>query len=156
MSDQSTVWLRREYRCILIATNRVYQVALMTEEESGLDELMRLSRQFTKQQEDNNKAERERIEKGKKVKGVLDGLKALNIDMSLTQLKGMADGDTIKRVEKLKTAKDAEDLRKLITSMANDMERSLSKLAFNTPEADDLATTQRTFTILLDLYFSLQ
>lgn len=128
----------------------------MPEEESGLDELMRLSRQFTKQKEDDEKAERQRIEQGKKVKVVLQGLKDLNINMALGQLKGLADPATIKRVEKLKLAAGSDDLRKLITSMADDMERRLGKLPSNSPEAPALVNSMRTLTILMDLYFSLQ
>ncbi len=128
----------------------------MPEEESGLDELMRLSRQFTKQKEDDEKAERQRIEQGKKVKGVLQGLKDLNINMALSQLKGIADPTTIKRVEKLKLAAGSDDLRKLITAMADDMERRLGKLPSSSPEAPALVNSMRTLNILMDLYFSLQ
>ena len=126
------------------------------EEESGLDELMRLSRQFTKQKEDDAKAERQRIEQGKKVKGVLQGLKDLNINMALGQLKGVTDAATIKRVEKLKLAAGSDDLRKLITSMADDMERRLGKLPDTVPGTPGLVNNMRTLTILMDLYFSLQ
>ena len=48
----------------------------MAQEDSGLDELLALSKKFTKQKEDNEKQERQRIEQGKKVKGVLQGLQA--------------------------------------------------------------------------------
>ncbi len=128
----------------------------MPEEESGLDELMRLSRQFTKKKEDDEKAERQRIEQGKKVKGVLQGLKDLNINMALSQLKGVTDAATIRRVERLKLAAGTDDLRKLLSSMADDMERRLGKLPANSPEAAALVNNMRTLTILMDLYFSLQ
>ena len=126
------------------------------EEESGLDELMRLSRQFTKKKEDDEKAERQRIEQGRKVKGVLQGLKDLNINMAVGQLKGIADPATIKRVERLKTAAGSDDLRKLLTSMADDMERRLGKLPAAVSEAPALVNTMRILNILMDLYFSLQ
>lgn len=127
----------------------------MTDEESGLDELMRLSRQFTKQQEENDKAEQERIEQGKKVQGVLQGLKDLNVSMSLSQLNGLADEAIIKRVENLKQADDAEDLRKLLSTLADDLERQLGTLSASRKEIEPLVNTVRTLNILMDLYFSL-
>ena len=58
----------------------------MAQEESGLDELMRLSHQFTKQKAENEAKERQRLEQGKKVQGVLQGLQELNINLALQQL----------------------------------------------------------------------
>ena len=84
----------------------------MPEEESGLDELMRLSRKFTKQQEEHDKQERQRAEQGKKVKGVLQGLKDLNLSMALNQLKTVAKPEIIRQVTALKTGEGTENLRK--------------------------------------------
>lgn len=128
----------------------------MPEEESGLDELLRLNRQFAQKKADDEKAERQRIEQGKKVKGVLQGLKDLNINMALGQLKGVADPATVKRVERLKTSGGSDDLRKLITTMADDMERLLGKIPSSSPDAAVLVNNMRTLNILMDLYFSLQ
>ncbi len=125
----------------------------MTEEESGLDELMRLSRQFTRQQEDNNRAERQREAQGKKVKGVLQGLKDLNVSMAVSQLTSVAAPETIRRVDALRTKENTEDLRKLISTMADDLERQLGALKAGQDTAP-LVNTMRTINILLDLYFS--
>ena len=57
------------------------------EEESGIDELMRLSQQFTRQDEEREEREKQRKEKGKQVQGVLQGLKELKVSMALEQLK---------------------------------------------------------------------
>ena len=88
----------------------------MAEEESGLDELLRLSRQFTQQKADNEAKEKQRQEQGRKVQGVLQGLQELNINMALQQLEGVARPEIIKRVNALKTRGGTEDIRKLIST----------------------------------------
>ena len=125
------------------------------EEESGLDELMRLSQQFTRQQEEHEEQERQREEQGKKVQGVLHGLKDLNISMTLEQLQTVATPEIIKAVESLKTKEDTEDLRKVISGLADDLENSIRTI--NTAENDKsvLLNSMRTLNILMDLYFSL-
>lgn len=128
----------------------------MAQEESGIDELMRLSRRFTKQREDHDKQERQRIEQGKKVKGVLQGLKDLNLSMALGQLKTVAKPEIIRQVSALKSRESTEDLRKMITNMADDMEKQLGKVTAPKAEMTPLINSMRTLSILLDLYFSLQ
>ena len=123
------------------------------EEESGLDELMRLSRQFTRQQEENEAQERQRREQGKKVRGVLQGLKDLNVSMSVEQLKAVAPPDIIKGVNALKTKEGTEDLRKMISRLADDLERRIAEI--HGPDAARLSNSMRTLNILMDLYFSL-
>jgi hypothetical protein len=124
------------------------------EEDSGLDELLALSRKFTKQKEDNEKQERQRIEQGKKVKGVLQGLQELNLNMALTQLKTVAKPELIQKITALRTKPGTEELRKIITKLVDDAEKQVNQL---TPKSDttQLANSLRTISILLDLYFSL-
>ncbi|MCJ7604721.1 MAG: hypothetical protein MUO19_01635 [Dehalococcoidales bacterium] len=126
----------------------------MPEEESGFDELMRLSQQFTRQKKDHDKAERQRAEQGKKVRGVLQGLKDLNVSMAVSQLDSIAGPDTIKRVETLKTTESTEDLRKLISSLADDLEHQLGAFTADGKDTASLVNTMRTINILMDLYFS--
>jgi hypothetical protein len=123
----------------------------MAEEESGLDELMRLSRQFTRQKAENEAKERQREEQGKKVRGVLQGLQELNINMALQQLKTVAAPEIIQQVTALKTRGGTEDLRKMISGLADDLEKGLGARQDTAP----LVNTMRTLNILLDLYFSL-
>ena len=127
----------------------------MAQEDSGLDELLALSRRFTKQKEDSEKQERQRIEQGKKVKGVLQGLQELNLSMALTQLKPVAKPEVIQKVTALRSKPNTEDLRKLITRMADDIERQIETLSPAKPDTTDLISSMRTLNILLDLYFSL-
>jgi len=128
----------------------------MAEEESGLDELMRLSRQFTRQQAEHEAKEKQRQAQGKKVRGVLQGLKDLNLDMAVTQLKAVARPEIVKQVSALKSQEGTEVLRKLITGIAEDLEDRLR--ATQIPKADStaLCNSMRTLNILMDLYFSLQ
>jgi hypothetical protein len=123
----------------------------VADEESGMDELMRLSRQFTRQKAENEAKERQREEQGKKVQGVLQGLQELNINMALQQLKTVAAPEIIQQVTALKTRGGTEDLRKMISGLADDLEKGLGTRRDTAP----LVNTMRTLNILLDLYFSL-
>ena len=127
----------------------------MTEEESGLDELMRLSRQFTRQQEDHDEQERQRREQGKKVQGVLQGLRDLKVSMALQQLQTLAPPEIIDKVEALKVTPGTEDLRKMISGLADDLEKRLESVPADTGETPAV-DSMRTLNILMDLYFSLQ
>jgi hypothetical protein len=131
-------------------------MTMMAEEESGFDELMRLSQQFTRQQKERDKQERQRREQGEKVQGVLHGLKELNISMTLEQLKTVATPEIIKEVESLKHKEGTEDLRKMISDLADDLEKIIG--AFSATDTDRMAllNSMRTLNILMDLYFSLQ
>ncbi len=124
------------------------------EEESGLDELLALSRKFTRQKEDNEKKERQRIEQGKKVKGVLQGLHDLNLNMALEQLKSVAKPELIRQVAAIKAGDSTESLRKIITRMVDEAEKQVSTLNSKS-DTTSLVNSMRSLSILLDLYFSL-
>jgi hypothetical protein len=124
------------------------------EEESGLDELLALSRKFTRQKEDNEKKERQRIEQGKKVKGVLKGLHDLNLNMALEQLKSVAKPELIRQVAAIKAGDGTESLRKIITRMVDEAEKQVSTLNSKS-DTTSLVNSMRSLSILLDLYFSL-
>jgi hypothetical protein len=128
---------------------------MLEEEESGIDELMRLSQQFTRQQEEHEEQERQREEQGKKVQGVLHGLQDLNISMTLEQLQSVAPPEIIKEVESLKTTGATEDLRKTISGLADDLEIKIGAIKAADKEKTTLLNSMRTLNILMDLYFSL-
>ena len=128
---------------------------MVEEEESGIDELMRLSQQFTRQQEEHEEQERQREEQGKKVQGVLHGLQDLNISMTLEQLQSVAPPEIIKEVESIKTTGATEDLRKTISSLADDLEIRIGSASASDTEKTALVNSMRTLNILMDLYFSL-
>ena len=125
------------------------------DEESGLDELMRLSQQFTRQQEEHEEKERQRQEQGKKVQGVLRGLKDLNISMAVDQLKPVATPEIIEQIGALEGKEGTDDLRRMISALADDLEKKLGGVARSTPDAAPLVNSLRTLNILMDLYFSL-
>jgi hypothetical protein len=128
----------------------------MADEESGFDELMRLSQQFTRQQEERAERERQREEQGRKTQDVLQGLKELKISMAIEQLKTVAAPEIIEEVDALRKKQGIEDLRKTISSLADDLENRVSTISASTPDAVPLANSMKTLNILLDLYFSLQ
>lgn len=127
----------------------------MPEEESGFDELMRLSQQFTRQQEEHEEKERQREEQGKKVQGVLQGLKDLNVSMAVEQLKTVATPEIIKEVNTLRSKGSTDDLRKMISALAEDLEKSLGAISASKADTAPLVNSMRTLNILIDLYFSL-
>ena len=128
----------------------------MKEEESGLEELMRLSRQFTRQQEEHEAREKQRQAQGEKVRGVLQGLKDLNLDMAVTQLKAVARPEIVKQVSALKSQENTDTLRKLISGIAEELEDRLRAAQLPKAETTALCNSMRTLNILMDLYFSLQ
>ena len=126
----------------------------MPEEESGIDELMRLSQQFTRQQEEREDREKQREAQGKKVKGVLQGLKDLNYSMAIEQLKAVAGPEVIKQVNALKSQENTDELRKIITDLADDLENQIRVISTSKSDAAPLVNSMRTLNILMDLYFS--
>lgn len=126
----------------------------MAEEENGIDELMRLSRQFTRQQEEHEDREKQREAQGKKVRGVLQGLKDLNFSMAVEQLKTVAGPEIVRQVSALRSQENTDELRKIISGIADDLEDRLRAISISKAEATSLVNSMRTLNILMDLYFS--
>jgi predicted component of type VI protein secretion system len=126
------------------------------EEESGIDELMRLSQQFTRQEEEREEREKQREAKGKQVQGVLQGLRELKVSMAVEQLKSIATPEIIDEVNALKAKPGTEDLRKVMSNLADDLETQLSAISAKNTDVETLVNSMRTLNILMDLYFSLQ
>jgi len=124
--------------------------------ESGFDELMRLSQQFTRQEQERTQREKQREEQGKKVRGVLQGLKELNVSMAIEQLKPVATPEIIEAVNDLRSKQGTEDLRKVISGLADDLENSIGTISASNPDIAPLIPSIKTLNILMDLYFSLQ
>ena len=124
--------------------------------DSGLDELMRLQKQFTRQQEERDEREKQRQEQGKKVRGVLQGLRELNLSMAVEQLKPVATPEVIEKVNALAGKEGTEELRKIISGLADNIESRLGTIPASESDGVPLVDSMRTLNILLDLYFSLQ
>ena len=127
----------------------------MTEEENGMDELLKLQQQFTHQQAEHDSRQKLQEEQGRKAQGVLHGLRDLQFTMTLDQLNPIATKETISQVKALKNNPDTDELRKMITNLAEDIESRLEALANTDPEVKPLEDSMRVLSILMDLYFSL-
>ena len=101
----------------------------MVEEESGMDELLKLQQQFTRQQEEHEDHQRLQEEQGRKAQGVLQGLRELQFSMTLDQLGPVASEEMIARVNALKTSPDTDELRKMISNLIEDIEQRLETKA---------------------------
>jgi hypothetical protein len=115
---------------------------------------MRLSQQFTRQQEERDEREKQREAQGKKVRGVLQGLKDLNFSMAIEQLKTTAGPEIIRQVSALRNQENTDELRKIISGIADDLEDRLRGSSTSKSEAAALVNSMRTLNILMDLYFS--
>jgi hypothetical protein len=124
--------------------------------DNGFDELMRLSQQFTRQQKEHADRERQREEQGKKVRGVLQGLRGLNVSMAIEQLKPIATPAIIKELNTLKSQQGTENLRKALTDLADDLENRIVNLSASNKETTPLVNSMKTLNILMNLYFSLK
>ncbi len=124
--------------------------------ESGLEELLRMSQQFKKQEQEQSQRELQRAEQRKKVQGVLVGLKGLNVSMAVEQLKLVATPEIIEQVNSLKGKSGTEELRKLISKLAEDLEKRISIISAANPDVKPIDSSMKSLTILMDLFFSLQ
>ena len=122
--------------------------------ESGFDELMRLSRQFTRQEHEDTRREQQRAEQKKKVQDVLGGLKDLRLTMAVEQLRLVASPEIVEKVESLKNKQGNEELRRLISDLADELEGTISTLSAANEELKPLESSIRALVILMELYFA--
>ena len=125
-------------------------------QENGLDELKRLSQQFKKHEHENAQREKQRAEQRKKVQGVLGGLRELTISMAVEQLKTVATPEIIEQVNSLKSKQGIAELRKLISNLANDLEKRIGIVTNANPSVQPIERSIKTLTILIELLFSLE
>ena len=124
--------------------------------ESGFEELMRLSQQFTKQEQEHKVREQRRDEQRKKVQDVLGGLKELKLSVATEQLRLVATPEIIERVNSLKDKLGTEELRNLISELADDLENRISTIAASNPDIKPIENSTKTLAILMELFFSMQ
>jgi hypothetical protein len=127
----------------------------MTEEENGMDELLKLQQKFTRQQEEHEDRKRLQEEQDRKARGVLDGLRGLQFSMTLDQLDSVASDEIISQVKALKNNPNTDELRKMITNLAEDIESQLEIMVNDDPRVKPLEDSMRVLSILMDLYFSM-
>ncbi|MFC1943652.1 hypothetical protein ACFLWO_03635 [Chloroflexota bacterium] len=124
--------------------------------ESGLDELMRLSRQTANEAKELDRKEQQRAEQRQVVQGALKGLREISVTVTVEQLKQVATPEIIEEVGSLKYQQGTEDLRRLVSRLANDLERHIDKVSASTPDMVPIQRSVKTLIILLELLFSLQ
>ena len=118
--------------------------------ESGMEELLRLSRQTGQVKKQITRKEQERSERTK----VVLGLKDIKITVALEQLRLIAKPEITETVASLKNKSGTAELRRIISDLTMEMESSID----SKPEVK-LATMERpvkTLAILIELLFSLE
>ena len=63
--------------------------------------------------------------------------------------------EIIEAVNDLRSKQGTEDLRKVISNLADDLENSIDTISASNPEIAPLVPSIKTLNILMDLYFSL-
>ncbi|MFC1918102.1 hypothetical protein ACFLXH_05575 [Chloroflexota bacterium] len=126
----------------------------MTEKpaESGMEELMRLSRQTSKVQQQITRKEREHTDRTK----VVQGLKDLKITVALEQLRLMAKPEITETVASLKNKQSTAELRKIISDIALELENSVDNISAVKPDVTAMERPIKTLAILIELLFSLE
>jgi len=124
--------------------------------ESGLDELMRLSRQTAKMGQEVEEKEKQKAEYNQKVHGVVTGLREISFSVALEQLKLIATPEIIEEVSALTDKPGTEDLRKLISTLTHDLEIQVSRTSVSNPEMEPIERSVKTLAIIIGLFFSLK
>ena len=91
--------------------------------ESGLDELMRLSRQTARQAQNLDEVEKQRRKQREQSQSIRQGLKEISVSVAVGQLKPVAAPELVEKVSSLAQKPDIKDLRKLITDLVHGLER---------------------------------
>ena len=123
--------------------------------ESGFDELMRLSQKTTSEAQELTRREQQRAEQRQVVQGVLQGLKEINVSVAVEQLKRVATPEIIEEIRSLKHKQDTGDLRKLISDLANDLEKRVGSVSASNQDMLPIERSVKTLAILIELYFAL-
>ncbi|MFC1861696.1 hypothetical protein ACFLT4_04940 [Chloroflexota bacterium] len=125
-------------------------------QESGFDELLRLSQETAKKEQELTKREQQRTEQRQKVQGVLQGLREIQVSIAVEQLRLVATPEIIKVISSLTHKQDTEDLRKLISNLVDDLEKHLRSVSPSNSDMVPIERSVNTLAILLELFFSLR
>lgn len=123
--------------------------------ESGLDELMRLSRETAQQAQEIDYIEKQRAEQREMSQSVRQGLRGISISVAVGQLKQVAPKKLIEEINSLVDMQDNSGLRKLITDLVHDLERHTVSITVGHEESEKLQNSVKTLAILVELYFAL-
>ncbi|MFC1949176.1 hypothetical protein ACFLW0_03280 [Chloroflexota bacterium] len=124
--------------------------------ESGLDELMRLSRETARMGRNLKQKEQQKTEHDQKLQGVVEGLREISFSVALEQLKLVATPETVEEILSLKNKQGTKELRRLISRLTRELEALAGKSASSNPDMVPIANSIKTLAILISLLFSLQ
>ena len=123
--------------------------------KSGMDELMRLSRQTANIGQKMREEQQQKDEHEKNMQGIVQGLRGISFSVALNQLKTTATQEVYEKVEAIQDQPDVKELRRMISDITRKLERETSKAARNNPEIESLDNSVKTLAILISLLFSL-
>lgn len=127
--------------------------------ESGMEELLRLSKQTTKMQQDLVRKEKERIKREQELvekKQVVRGLKEIKVSVALGQLGPVATPEIIEAVSSLNHQQGSGNLRELILDLVAELERGVDGIAGSEPNMVSIERSVKTLAILIELLFSVE
>lgn len=124
--------------------------------DSGLEELLQLSKEMAKVDRERTKAEQDRAEQRQKVRELQQGLTGLKVSVALEQLKLVAAPEVVKEVTSLKHKQSTENLRKLILDLSSELENRVDNKYGSNLDMDSIKRSVKTLAILIELLFSIE
>jgi hypothetical protein len=124
--------------------------------DSGLEELLRLSKEISKVEQERTKAEEEHAARRQKVNELQQGLIELKTSVALEQLKSIATPEIIKEVSSLKHNQKTDELRKLILNLSSELESRVDNISGSKLDMVSINRSVKTLAILIELLFSIE
>jgi len=124
--------------------------------DSGLEELLRLSKEIAKVDQERTKAEQERTEQRQKATELQQRLIELKASVALEQLKLIATPEVIQEVSSLKHKLNTGGLRKLILDLTSELEKWVDNKYGSNLDMDAIKSSVKTLAILIELLFSIE
>jgi len=124
--------------------------------ESGLEELLRLSRQTSRMGKNVDKQKQQEREHQQKMQGTVQGLREISFSIALQQLKLVATQEMIEEVSALSKKPGTEELRKLVSGLTRDLEKLVDRTSGPNQDMVQIQQSVKTLAILIGLFFSIQ
>ena len=124
--------------------------------ESGMEELLRLSKEITRVDQERTKAEKDRTEQRQKVRELQQNLIELKASVALEQLRSVATPEIIKEITSLKHKQTTGDLRKLILDLSAELEKWMDNASASGQDMDSIKRSVKSLAILIELLFSIE
>ena len=124
--------------------------------DSGLEELLRISKEISRVDQERTKADRKRAEHRQKVNELQQGLIELKASVALQQLKSIATPEIIKEVSLLKHNQKTDELRKLILNLSAELESWVDNMSSSKLDMGSINRSVKTLAILIELLFSIE